>query len=184
MSLHTLSCESDFIVAGLQKGEDYLTPVRIFSTLCAATVTSSWFSSTKIRRLKLFFAHWLRWVSTLHAMLRALYPGLLPRTCSHHGVVSFRLGGWPSMTHSRLQQIIKLRPFRPSTPKAACLFCCAFVPWLIYDLDGNFRRLRGAGARCAWCALPFPPAFPTRGDRKRGCEMRGRKAAATTEVWR
>ncbi|CAM9229526.1 unnamed protein product [Scytosiphon promiscuus] len=59
MSSGLLSCVSDFPVAGLQRGEDYLTPIRIFSTFCAATVTASWFNRTKISRLRLFFAHWL-----------------------------------------------------------------------------------------------------------------------------
>lgn len=62
MASHTLTCESDFLVAGLQKGEDYITPVRILSTLFSCSVISAWFNWTKIKRLSLFFAHWLRLV--------------------------------------------------------------------------------------------------------------------------
>ena len=58
MASSTLTCESDFGVAGMQQGEDYITPVRIGATLVAATVTSSW-SCKKIGRLSLFFSHWL-----------------------------------------------------------------------------------------------------------------------------
>ncbi|CAM9229600.1 unnamed protein product [Scytosiphon promiscuus] len=59
MSSYNLSCQSDFPVAGLQKGEDYLTPVRILSTFCTASVASAWFTKRKVKRLSLFFAHWL-----------------------------------------------------------------------------------------------------------------------------
>lgn len=56
----TLSCDSDFLVLGMQEGEALATPVRIFTTLIALSITSSWFSWDKIARLRLFFAHWLR----------------------------------------------------------------------------------------------------------------------------
>lgn len=58
---HTLTCESDFLVLGLQVGEDYSTPIRVLSTLIAVSVTSAWFSRKRIARLRLFFAHWLRY---------------------------------------------------------------------------------------------------------------------------
>ncbi|CAM9423955.1 unnamed protein product, partial [Hapterophycus canaliculatus] len=59
MSPYFQTCESDFIVNGLQKGEDYITPLRILSTLFSCGITSAWFSWSKIKRLRLFFAHWL-----------------------------------------------------------------------------------------------------------------------------
>ncbi|CAM9229677.1 unnamed protein product [Scytosiphon promiscuus] len=59
MSLGTLTCECGFPVAGMQKGEDYITPIRILSTLFSCSVTSAWFDLSKIKRLSLFFAHWL-----------------------------------------------------------------------------------------------------------------------------
>lgn len=54
-------CESDFIVIGMQDGEGMVFPVRMVSTLIAVSVTSSWFSWPRISRLRLFFAHWLRY---------------------------------------------------------------------------------------------------------------------------
>eukprot|EP00903_Cladosiphon_okamuranus_P012700 g11874.t1 len=51
-------CETDLLVRGLRPGEDYLTPVRIVSTFISITIVASW-TSKKIRRLSLFFAHWL-----------------------------------------------------------------------------------------------------------------------------
>lgn len=58
---YTLSCESDFVVAGMQEGEAFVLPLRIASTLIAVSVSSAWCSWTKIKRLRLFFAHWLRY---------------------------------------------------------------------------------------------------------------------------
>lgn len=57
-SAFTLTCDSDFIVAGLQRGEDLITVVRIAATIVTLTVTSAW-TWKKIGRLRLFFAHWL-----------------------------------------------------------------------------------------------------------------------------
>ncbi|CAM9229449.1 unnamed protein product [Scytosiphon promiscuus] len=59
MTSYTLSCESDFEVRGLQEGEDYCAPVRILCTFCTASVISAWLSWTRIRRLSIFFAHWV-----------------------------------------------------------------------------------------------------------------------------
>lgn len=52
-------CGLDLVVLGLQSGEEIITPVRTAAALIAMTVTSAWFSSEKIKRLTLFFAHWL-----------------------------------------------------------------------------------------------------------------------------
>ena len=52
-------CVSDFVVVGLQDGEELVAPVRIAATFIALTVTSSWFSWRKVKRLSLLFAHWL-----------------------------------------------------------------------------------------------------------------------------
>lgn len=52
-------CVSDFLVLGLQDGEELVAPVRIAATFIAVTVTSAWFSVRRIKRLSLFFAHWL-----------------------------------------------------------------------------------------------------------------------------
>ena len=59
MAMSTATCESEFLQAGLQDGEEYLTPVRLAATLATITVTSAWYSAEKIKRLSLFFAHWL-----------------------------------------------------------------------------------------------------------------------------
>eukprot|EP00752_Nemacystus_decipiens_P005629 g5094.t1 len=53
------SCESDFVVLGLQPGEEIITPIRTAATVVIITVTSAWSSLGKIKRLRLFFAHWL-----------------------------------------------------------------------------------------------------------------------------
>lgn len=61
--LHTLKCETGFLVAGLQDGEAECAPFRIAATLIAASVASAWFSQRKsIKMLLLFFWHWLRYV--------------------------------------------------------------------------------------------------------------------------
>ena len=59
MALASPTCESDFLLLGLQAGEEYLTPVRTAATLAVTTVAFGWCSSEKIKRLGLFFAHWL-----------------------------------------------------------------------------------------------------------------------------
>ncbi|CAM9814346.1 unnamed protein product [Ectocarpus fasciculatus] len=59
MSSSILSCETGFTAIGLQDGEDQLTPIRVLSTLVSVSVVSAWCSWTKIKRLSLFFAHWL-----------------------------------------------------------------------------------------------------------------------------
>eukprot|EP00752_Nemacystus_decipiens_P002662 g2490.t1 len=51
------SCGSD--ITGLFQGEELYAVVRIVTTLISLTVTSAWFSWERIRRLGLFFAHWL-----------------------------------------------------------------------------------------------------------------------------
>ena len=53
------SCESDLDVVGLQKGEDYVALVRFATNLVTVTLTSAWLSWRRIKRLSLFFAHWL-----------------------------------------------------------------------------------------------------------------------------
>lgn len=68
---HTLTCESDFPVLGLQVGEDYSTIFRLLATFTAASVSSAWLSGKKIARLRLFFAHWLRCaVSSVGGLVR------------------------------------------------------------------------------------------------------------------
>ncbi|CAN0296803.1 unnamed protein product, partial [Ectocarpus sp. 4 AP-2014] len=58
---NTLTCETGFSVVGMQEGENYLTPIRVLSTLVAVSVVSAWCNLAKIKRLSLFFSHWLRW---------------------------------------------------------------------------------------------------------------------------
>ncbi|CAM9119172.1 unnamed protein product [Ectocarpus sp. 6 AP-2014] len=58
-SPYTLTCEAGFLVAGMQEGENYLTPIRVLSTLIAVSVVSAWCNRAKIKRLSLFFSHWL-----------------------------------------------------------------------------------------------------------------------------
>ncbi|CAM9508298.1 unnamed protein product [Ectocarpus fasciculatus] len=58
-SPYTLTCETGFLVAGMQEGENYLTPIRVLSTLISVSVVSAWCSRAKIKRLSLFFSHWL-----------------------------------------------------------------------------------------------------------------------------
>ena len=50
-------CEPGFLVLGLQDTEPTVAAVRLAVTLMTLTVTSSWLAG--IRRLGLFFAHWL-----------------------------------------------------------------------------------------------------------------------------
>eukprot|EP00752_Nemacystus_decipiens_P005592 g5061.t1 len=59
MEMPTSICESDLLMLGLQPGEEVITPVRIAATLIVVTVTSAWLSGGKIKRLCLFFAHWI-----------------------------------------------------------------------------------------------------------------------------
>ncbi|CAN0110488.1 unnamed protein product [Ectocarpus fasciculatus] len=54
-----LTCETGFEAPGLQPGEAALAPIRILSALVSVTVVSAWCSQSKIKRLSLFFAHWL-----------------------------------------------------------------------------------------------------------------------------
>ncbi|CAN0544844.1 unnamed protein product [Ectocarpus sp. 12 AP-2014] len=56
-----LSCETGFTAIGLQEGEGKITPIRVISTLVSVSVVSAWCSWTKVKRLSLFFAHWLRY---------------------------------------------------------------------------------------------------------------------------
>ena len=53
------SCDTDLIVVGLGEGEELMTVVRIVTTLISVSVVSAWFSWIKIKKLNLFFAHWL-----------------------------------------------------------------------------------------------------------------------------
>ena len=53
------SCESDLLAIGFLDGEELLATVRMATTLISVTVTSAWFSSKKVARLSVFFAHWL-----------------------------------------------------------------------------------------------------------------------------
>eukprot|EP00903_Cladosiphon_okamuranus_P012468 g11677.t1 len=45
--------------ADLMQGQVALTIVRRVTTLISITITSAWFRRTKVKRLSLFFAHWL-----------------------------------------------------------------------------------------------------------------------------
>eukprot|EP00903_Cladosiphon_okamuranus_P012698 g11873.t1 len=58
MASSASTCESDLSVLGLQTGEVYATPARILSTLISITLVAAW-TPKKIRRLSLFFSHWL-----------------------------------------------------------------------------------------------------------------------------
>jgi len=54
------SCESSgFLVVGLLDGEEKITPTQLVATFITVSIASAWFNSKKIRRLGLFFAHWL-----------------------------------------------------------------------------------------------------------------------------
>ncbi|CAM9720128.1 unnamed protein product, partial [Scytosiphon promiscuus] len=54
-------CMSDFVVAGFQAGEKETSFVRMLCTFTTASIISSWIARRDIgRRLRLFFAHWLR----------------------------------------------------------------------------------------------------------------------------
>ena len=53
------SCGSQLPGSGLFNGEELLTVSRIITTCISITVVSAWFSGDKIKRLRLFFAHWL-----------------------------------------------------------------------------------------------------------------------------
>eukprot|EP00752_Nemacystus_decipiens_P018236 g16364.t1 len=53
------SCGSDLPGSGLFQGEELLMVVRILTTFVSLTVTSAWCNCEKIRKLSLFFAHWL-----------------------------------------------------------------------------------------------------------------------------
>eukprot|EP00752_Nemacystus_decipiens_P008538 g7625.t1 len=63
---------------GLYTGEEALTVVRIATTVISITVTSAWFSSKKIKKLSLFFAHWL---AGLVAGLGYLVEGMMVSVC-------------------------------------------------------------------------------------------------------
>ena len=60
-SSSSLQCNSDFDEIGMQAGEDYSTIIRTVSTLTVLSIASAWNNWTKIRRLSLFCAHWLRY---------------------------------------------------------------------------------------------------------------------------
>lgn len=59
--LFTLKCRSDFPVVGMVKGEAAGTIFRVACTLITVSLTSSWLDGRKIKRLLLFFSHWLRY---------------------------------------------------------------------------------------------------------------------------
>lgn len=56
----TVECEGDFMVVGMKSGEVVGTIVRLVCTLVTVSITSSWFGGHKVKRLLLFFSHWLR----------------------------------------------------------------------------------------------------------------------------
>eukprot|EP00903_Cladosiphon_okamuranus_P012695 g11871.t1 len=58
MATSASTCETDLLVWGWRPGEAEVTPIRTLSTLISITIVASW-TSKKIRRLSLFFAHWL-----------------------------------------------------------------------------------------------------------------------------
>eukprot|EP00752_Nemacystus_decipiens_P002664 g2492.t1 len=72
------SCPSGLPGPGLLEGEELISTVRIVTTLISLTVTSAWFSKEKIRKLGLFFAHWL---SGLVAGLVVLVEGTMVSAC-------------------------------------------------------------------------------------------------------
>lgn len=58
-SEYVQQCQSDFVVIGMQNGEAGGTVIRIITTMITVSIVSSWCNSKKIRRLLLFFLHWL-----------------------------------------------------------------------------------------------------------------------------
>lgn len=59
-----LTCPSDLHVTGETTGEAFSTMWRIVMTLVTVSIVSSWRNCETIKRLMLFFAHWLRCVCT------------------------------------------------------------------------------------------------------------------------
>lgn len=59
-----LACTTDLHVTGETTGEAFSTMWRIVLTLVTVSIVSSWRKGETIRRLMLFFAHWLRCVHT------------------------------------------------------------------------------------------------------------------------
>ena len=53
------TCESDLPLFGTFEGEEALTVLRIIAVLISASVVSAWFSFERIKKLALFFSHWL-----------------------------------------------------------------------------------------------------------------------------
>lgn len=54
------TCTTDFIVIGMQAGEAEATIARIVCTMVTVSLVSLWCNARKIKRLLLFFSHWLR----------------------------------------------------------------------------------------------------------------------------
>lgn len=61
MTTHELTCTSDFWVATEMSGEDWGTMWHMAMTLVTVSIMSSWCNAHKIKRLLLFFTHWLRY---------------------------------------------------------------------------------------------------------------------------
>lgn len=59
MTTHELTCTSDFWVATEMSGEDWGTMWHMAMTLVTVSIMSSWCNAHKIKRLLLFFTHWL-----------------------------------------------------------------------------------------------------------------------------
>lgn len=59
-TMDTLTCPSDFYVAGNTSSSDYGTMWRMVMMLITASLVSSWVNSQKVKRLQLFFAHYAR----------------------------------------------------------------------------------------------------------------------------
>eukprot|EP00752_Nemacystus_decipiens_P002666 g2494.t1 len=72
------SCPSGLPGTDLLVGEELISTVRIVTTLVSITVTSAWFSKEKIKKLSLFFAHWL---SGLVAGMVVLAEGTMVSAC-------------------------------------------------------------------------------------------------------
>lgn len=58
-------CPSDFFAAGFSDGETVNVVVRVVCIAVTASVISSWCNRRIIRRLLLFFVHWLRFALLL-----------------------------------------------------------------------------------------------------------------------
>lgn len=57
---YELTCTTELPVTGEKTGEAFATMWRIILMLVTVSVVSSWCNGDKVKRLMLFFAHWLR----------------------------------------------------------------------------------------------------------------------------